>query len=360
MRLARIFLASALALGCEQSPERPAPPAPSVAPSADDFRARAVASVLAGVRARLSVAAPEWQSQPLAFGRRLLVRVVPDRIETFALPELKLAYEQPLPGAVAIGEVAGGSLVAVGSGAAFRVDPGAKRAVPLPPLVWVPGTLLVPERRDPAFVWAVQQSNRVLARQRLVAGADASTGSDMITPEGYAGGPLAVLRDGALCYRSSDGVRRGMPGGRSERFRTGLEAWRILPGRRIDQAWAVTADGAVELWQLTDRLQVAKAFSLGAPPFDVAASETYLAAVVVDEGKQASRRFRLLVFSNEGERVLERPLREGPPPQGENWAELAVRDRHVALSETEPLVAVGGPGALQVFRLPEGATALER
>jgi hypothetical protein len=169
-----------------------------------------------------------------------------------------------------------------------------------------------------------------------------------------------VLRDGALLYRSNDGVRRGMPGGRSERFRPEVEAWRLLPGRRIDQAWAITADGSIELWQLTDRVVRVTAFTLGAPPFDVTASESHLAAVVVDEGANRPRRFRLLVFTAEGERVLERALPEGPPPQGENWAELAVRDRHVALSSTEPLVAVGGPGALTVFRLPGGETVLER
>jgi hypothetical protein len=350
-----------VALACERSPGRELPPPPSAAPSAEELRARAVASVLRDVRSGLSLAAPEWRSQPLAFGRRLLVRLAPDRAEVFALPELKLAYEAPLPGAVAVGELAGGTLVAAGTGAALRFDPGAKAAVTVPPLVWVPGTELVPERRYPNLLWAVQRGNRMLARQRLPAASGAPpSDQDLISPAGYEGGALTVLRDGALLYRSNDGVRRGLPGGRSVPYRPELVPWRLLPGRRIDQAWAVAADGAAELWQITDRLVVVSRLALGAAPFDVAASEEQLAAVVIDEGKGTPRRFRLLVYANDGTRVLERALPDGPPPSGENWAELAVRDRYVALSESEPLVAVGGPGSLQVFRLPDGATALQR
>jgi hypothetical protein len=361
VRRAFALAAAVLAWGCQQKSE-PAPAArPSAQPSLEEFRARAVASALADVRSRLSVAAPEWQAQPLAFGRHLLLRVVPDKFETFSVPDFKLAYERPLPGAIAVGELAFGSLLVAGQSGAFRVDPGAKQPTLVPHVLLMPGTLLVPERRDPALGWAVQRGTRVLSRHRLRGARDAAPGSgDVITPEGYEGGAFTVLRDGAVLYRSNDGVRRGMPGARSRPFRPSLEPWRLLPGRRIDQAWAVTAEGAVELWQLTDRVVVVKSFALGAPPFDVAASEQHLAAVVVDERKDTPRRFRLLVFTNEGERLLEQPLPEGPAPVGENWAELAVRDRYVAISETDPFVAVGGPGSLSVFRLPEGAKVFQR
>lgn len=351
-----------LASACERStPSEAAPPPPSASVSREELRAHAVASALAGVRSRLSLAAPDWPLQPLAFGRRLLVRVAPDRIETFSVPELKLAYEMPLPGAIAVGELAQGSLVAVGAAGALRVDPGAKTAVPVPPVGWVPGTELVPERRDAALFWTLQRGSRLLARKRLTAGPGAApSAEDVIVPEGYEGGAFAALRDGALLYRSNDGVRRGMPGFRSTRFHPSFAPWRLLPARRIDQAWAIGADGTVELWQLTDRLVVVTAFQLGASPFDVAASDDHVAAVVIDEGKDTPRRFRLLVYANDGQRVLERALPDGPPPSGDDWAALAVRDRHVALSGAEPLVAVGGPGALRVYRLPGGELALER
>ncbi|HEY3497325.1 MAG TPA: hypothetical protein VGK73_21665 [Polyangiaceae bacterium] len=361
MRLVQAFAMLLFASACERSGPSEPGPAPSASFSPETFRAQAVASALAGVRSRLSLAAPAWPSQPLAFGRRLLVRVLPDRVETFRVPELTLAYERPLPGALAVGGLAQGSLLVVGSEAALRIDPGAKAAAPLPPVVWVPGTELVPERRDPGLFWALQRGSRLLARQRLQGPRPAAPApEDIVTLESYEGGALAALRDGTILYAASDGVRHGHPGFRSKPWRPSFEPWRLLPGRRIDQAWAIGANGAVELWQLTDRLVVVTSFALGAPPFDAAASSDHLAAVVVDEGKDHPRRFRLVVHGNDGARVLERALPEGPPPSGENWAELAVRDRHVALSDGEPLVAVGGPGALLVLRLPGGEVALQR
>jgi hypothetical protein len=152
-----------------------------------------------------------------------------------------------------------------------------------------------------------------------------------------------------------------MPGSRPRLLKgSALEPWRLLPGRRIDQAWAVAADGSVEHWPLTDRVQVLGRFTLGAPPFDVASSEAYLAAVVVEEGGTGPRRFLLRVFDADGTRALERSLPAGPPARGDQWAARAVADRHVVLGDAEPVVAVGGPGSLKVWSLPDGNLLLER
>jgi hypothetical protein len=64
------------------------------------------------------------------------------------------------------------------------------------------------------------------------------------------------------------------------------------------------------------------------------------------------------VFTNDGAPVLDRPLSPGAPATGENWSQAAVRDRNVALSESEPLVAVGGSGALEILKLPRGEKIL--
>jgi hypothetical protein len=348
---------------CEKAP----PPGPGPAPtgsSEEDLRAeraeRAVAEALASVRSRLSLAAPAWQLQPLATGRRLLVRLTGDAVEAFSTPDVRLAFAKPLEAPCAVVAVAGGSVVAVGRTETFRVDPGAKAPVVLPPLVYTPGTLLLPERRDSTVLFNAERTTRSLFRQPLVADPKAPRVVPA-TLEGYDGGPVTMLRDGAVLYRASDGVRRGMPGGRSHVLRGGgLTPWRLLPGRRIDQAWAVAADGSVEHWQLTDRVQVLGRFALGAPPFDAASNETYLGAVVVEEGGSGPRRFLLRVFDEKGERVLERQLPPDPPARGEKWAAKAVEDRHVVLGDPEPIVAVGGKGSLQVWGLPAGNLLLQR
>jgi hypothetical protein len=122
----------------------------------------------------------------------------------------------------------------------------------------------------------------------------------------------------------------------------------------------VDADGAVEHWQLTDRVHVLGRFTLGARPFEVAASDAYLAAVVVEEGGPGPRRFLLRVFEERGATVLERLLPPEPPARGEKWAMKAIQDRHVVLGDPEPVVAVGGKGSLRVWSLPAGDVLLER
>ena len=354
-----LILVAALGLGCAKQ-DAPARPAASAAPSPEEVpTTRAIASVLASVRARISLAGPAWELQPLCFGRHLLVRLVKDQVEVIALPELATALETRLDGGRAVVELAGGSVVAVGERLALRLDPEAKAPVRLPAVPWLPGTLLLPERRDSGLLWAVASASKEFLRQRLVL--DPTRAFDKeLTLEGYDGGPVAALRDGAFLYRSTDGVRRALPEGRPRPFTPDFAPWRLLPGRRIDEAWAVAEDGRVELWQLAERLLVKARFTAGAAPFSAAASSDYLALVLVDETGAAERRFRLRVFQNDCTLVLERELRPGPPETGDDWTEVAVRDRHVALSETEPLVAVGGPGALEVFRLPTGDKVLTR
>jgi hypothetical protein len=352
-------LVAVLALACAKRPA-PARPAASAAPVPDEPpAARAIASVLASVHARISLAAPEWELQPQCFGRHMLVRLGQERVEVIALPELATAFETPLEGPRAVVELAGGSIVAVGARLALRLDPGAKAPVRLPVVPWLPGTLLVPERRDSNLLWAVQRAGKQFLRQRLVL--DPTHAFDKeITLEGYDGGPVTALRDGAFFYRAGDGVRRALPEGRPRPYAPDFTPWRLLPGPRVDEAWAVAEDGRIELWQLAERLLVKARFAAGAPPFSAAANPDYLALVLVDEPGVAERRFRLRVFRNDGTLALERALPPGPPEVGEDWTEVAVRDRHIALSDAEPLVAVGGPGALEVFRLPTGEKVLTR
>jgi len=359
-RLVPLALVAGLALACAKRETRSTAPEPRPEPAADEHPALlAVASVMASVRSRISLAAPAWELQPLCFGRRLLARLATAGVEVYSLPEGASVMAQPLEGARGVVELAGGSVVAVGLERALRIDPGAKAPVRLPPVPWLPGTVLLPERRDSGLLWAVQRAGRSFLRQRLDLDPTRSFDKE-ITLEGYDGGPVAALRDGALLYRSTDGVRRALPEGRSHPFRTTLEPWRLLPARRLDQAWAIASDGQVELWQLASRLMVVKRFAAGAPPFSAAASSDFLALVVVDEPGNAERRFRLLVFDNDGKLVLEHALPAGPLESGEDWTEVAVRDRHVALSDTEPFVAVGGPESLELFRLPAGERVLSR
>ena len=354
-----LCLFTCLAGACQRTPAPEPLPVPSAEPVASAAAAAAVGSVLANVHARISLAAPEWQLQPLALAERVLAVLGREQVRAFSLPDGALLFQEPLAtprGAVAL---PGGSLVVTGGDRALRIDPGAKRGVRLPALPWLPGTLLLPERRDSAFVWAVQTSGRLFVRQRL--DLDPARSFDQAyTPEGYEGGPVAVLRDGAFIYAATGGVRRAFSASQPRPFASSFDLFRLLPGRRVDEAWAIGRDGTVELWLVGDRLRVERRFAAGGAPFDAAANERYLALVVVDEPGNAPRRFRLLVFDNDGGRVLERTLPPGPPETGEDWALRAVENRHVALADGQPFVAVGGAESVEVLERPAGKRLLAR
>jgi hypothetical protein len=287
------------------------------------------------------------------------VRLASDRVEAYSMPSGDVLIERPAKDLRAVVEIAGGSVVVVAQGGSLRIDPFAKEAVRLPPLSFLPGTVLVPDRSDSSGLWSVHTAGRVLARQVLDISGKRKL--DAVVPlADYDGGPVTAMRDGALVYRAANGVRRARPGGRPRALATDFVPWRLLPGRRVDQVWAIAEDGKAELWQVAERIAVTARASLGAPPFDVASSSGYLAAVVVEEGTGAPRRFRLVVLSDGGNEVMRKELEEGAPAEGERWAALASRDRYVALADTEPFVAVGGVGGFKVFAIPDGRVVVAR
>ena len=359
MRVALVVL-SLFVLGCEQKPVVRERPSSSAQVGGLSPGARAVASLVASVRSReLSLAAPGWQLQSHVFGKNLYVRLTGDAAQAYSMPGGALLFEWPLVEGRGVVEIAGGSVVVVSKADAYRVDPGAKESVRLPPIPFLPGTVLVPDRKDSSGLWSIHSVGRVLARHVLdISGKRTIDG--VVPLADYDGGPVTAMRDGALLYRAADGVRRALPGGRAHRLKSELVPWRLLPGRRVDQAWAVSENGAVELWQVGERIAVIARHSLSAAPFDVAASAEYFAAVVVEEGKGTPRRFRLILLSEKGDEVMRVELPVEEPAQGEKWAALAGRDRHVALAESDPLVAVGGPGSVRVLRIPDGQSVLSR
>ena len=355
-----LFAVLLVTLGCEQSPVVARPDAAPMASQGPSPGARAVASVIASVRSReLSLAAPGVQLQPLAFGKGLFVRLAENRVEAYSIPAGALLFEQPVDEPRGAVEIAGGSVVVVAAGLALRIDPGAKKPVRLPAVPFLPGTVLLPDRKDSSGLWSVHSGGKVLARHVLdISGKRRLEG--VVPLADYDGGPITAMRDGALIYRAADGVRRALPGGRAHRLKTELVPWRLLPASRVDQAWAVAEDGRAELWQVGERIAVKLKAALGGAPFDVASSSEYLAGVVVQEGQGRPRRFGLVVLSDEGDVMHSEDLGVDEPAPGEKWAALAGRDRHVALAEGEPLVAVGGPGSVRILRVKGGGVVLAR
>jgi len=360
----RLFAALGLLLGtgCDREPARPVPAGPSASEVASARRAivaKLVASALSDVRARkLELAAPEWEECRVAFGRRLFVRLGPSALEAFSVPSMTPLFTEPLEEPRALVELAGGSVLAIGAEATLRVDPDAKTPVRLPRVPATPGAVFLPERRNSTQIWGIHRGAGIAARHELALDRTSSL-TDTITLEGYDGGPIAAMKNGELLFRSSDGVRITVPEGRPRRARAELRAWRLLPARRVDQAFAVSAEGAVELWQLGEGLLVRQRMTLGARPISAVSAGDRLAAVLVHE-TPAGRSFELRVLSADGKSLLARPLAAPAATLGDDWAAQLVADHGVALSESDGFVAVGGPTRLRVFALDGGKAVLER
>lgn len=361
----RRFLAALgllLGTGCDREPVRPVPAGPSaseVASARQAIVAKLVASALSDVRAhKLELAAPEWEECRVAFGRRLLVRLGPSTLDAFSVPSMTPLFSEPLEGPRGLVELAGGSVLAIGAEVTLRVDPDAKTPLRLPRVPATPGAVFLPERRNSTQIWAVHRGAGIAARHELSLERELSL-TDTITLEGYDGGPIAAMKNGELLYRSSDGVRITVPEGRPRRARAELRAWRLLPARRVDQAFALTADGQVELWQLGQGLLVRQRTSLGGRPISATSSGDRVAAVLVHE-TPSGRSFELRVLSADGKGAFQRPLGAPAATLDEDWAAKLVADHGVALSESDDFVAVGGPTRLRVFALADGKAVLER
>jgi hypothetical protein len=355
-------LAILAVLGCDREPPRalPAGPSPSqVASARQAIVTKLVASALSEVRARkLELVPPEWEDRRVAFGRRLLVRLGSSRLEAFAVPSMTPLFSEALEGPRGLVELPGGSVLAIDVDAALRIDPDAKTPVRLPRISATPGVVFLPERRNSAQVWAVHRSGGIAARHELALDRKLSL-LDTITLEGYDGGPIAAMKNGELLFRSADGVRITVPEGRPRSARADIRPWRLLPARRVDQAFAVSAEGEVRLWQLGEGLLVRRRLELGSRPISAASSGDVLAVVTVKEAP-AGRAFELRVIGPEGETLLSLPLGAPAEPLGEDWAAKLVAEHDVSISESDGLVAVGGPSRLRVFSLRDGKSVFDR
>jgi hypothetical protein len=328
------------------------------APEVDAGMPPELSSSLSDIRdRRLSLGAPAWRTQRLAIGKGRLVWLGKADYLSLALPGFEGATH-PLERPRATLEVPGGSIVIVSERRTLRLDPGAKEATVLARTPFLPGSELVPELRNSKKFWVRQRATHALVRYELALGEHLLLPNEGVIelPEN-AGGAFTTLRDGSWIYATSEGLEARVPEGKARRF--ALEAaerpWRLLPGPRIDEVWAITPDGRVRLYRVLDRLYRVLELENGQVPFDAAASEGRLALLGVVEGK-GRREFGLKVFDKSGKLELYLELGGDRAAPSEDWA-ARVLDREVALHDEPPLVAVSDPEGLRVFEVGTGRLA---
>ena len=315
----------------------------------------ALSSALSEIRQRsLELSAPTWRSQRLAVSGGRLVRLGDAEWSSLSLTTLEEKHS-PLAGPRAVVALPGGSLVIVAERETLELEPGAAEPSRLPRVAFLPGSELVPERRDPRKLWILNRPTRSLVRYELVRSELPLLPIDrtLELSEG-ASGAFASVRDGSWAYVSGAALEVRLPEGKPRRFELeGKLPWRLLPGTRVDDLWAVTESGEVTLFRVLDRPRKVTGFRSLDAPLDAAASERHFALLVVREGGPR-REFRLQVWDLTGKLELETSLGSDDARPDEDWAALALR-REVALSDAPPRVAVLDPSGLRVWDLATAA-----
>lgn len=331
---------------------------PASLPASDAGVPVALASSIAEIRdKKLKLGAPAWKSQRLAIGTAGLVWLNKDRYLWLALPGFQ-AETQPLEGARAALELPGGSIVIVAERRTLRLDPGAKEPVEFARTPFLPGSELVPEGRDSKLFWVRQRATGVLVRYELALGEHRLLPHEgLVELPHTARGAFSTMRDGSWIYALEGALEVQLPRGRPRRFALEPERapWRLLPGPRVDEVWAITPSGEVTLYRVLDRLYRVLELETGEAPFDAAVSSERLGVLSAKEG-EGERKFRLRVFNKSGQAELDLELGADRATPDENWA-ARVLDREIALSDAPPLVALSDPAGLRVFELGSGKLA---
>lgn len=270
----------------------------------------------------------------------------------------ELLLRKPLEGARLLVPLVDGALLAVGAKSMLRVDPHSKKVTPFGKPVLLPGAELYPDAVAADRIWVFDVlklgdgrsrpilSSIVLEPARLgVLLAERSVELELAP-----GGLLGRTREGVFIYLGKGGAERFGPGGArlpklSLPSLPGL-VW-ALPARRLDQCF------------LFERRRVLRA--LVSPTFkQLAAVElagTLLTAAVGDEGRLlaavvvtgAGPRFELQLFDADLAQLARVVLPSEAPTGEANWVKTVTENQGVTVAPRDGLVAVGGPGRLQVL-----------
>jgi len=313
----------------------------------------AVAETLSSVHERkLVIAPPRTPAQRLEFGRGRLVQAAGSLVVFRETTHGDALAEVNLGAVRAVAHGADGSLFALGASGGTRFDARASSARPFPNATFLPDSTLFPDLEEPSHFLIFYRGTEQLYQYSFETEAGAFLAIDeRFTLEGCEGA-LGLLDDGAFVCRTSGGLARKTPRGRRTLFNwpvdVGEATW-LLPARRLDEVFSVSAAGEVCHLRLEPEMRVLGRFRLPAQPYAAASNAEALAFVTVSSGSAQARRWTLLVTDPEGLPRFQTELPAQPAPPGDNWLETVTADKSLAISRYAPLVAVGGPQQVTVW-----------
>lgn len=333
-------------------------PAAAPAPTARPLPSAVVQTLRSLREQRLEITAPVSPSALLAFGRSRLAQASLDKVTFRDTKQGDVVAEANIGPVRAVAGAADGSLFAVGASSVARLDSRSKEPKISPHVTFFPGSRLFPDLEEPSHFYVFYPVDEHLYSYAFEseAGPFATFEAD-VRLDGCTE-PMAQLRDSAIVCRTKTGFLRKAPrGSRSEfAFAPGGDApTRLLPGKRLDEFFAVSQAGEVFHLRLNPELLVLARFRLPAPAFAVASNTDVLAFVLVDNpGAGQARRWTLLVTDFEGRPRLTSELPARSPSAEDDWLAAVIEDKNLAISGFEPLVAVGGASRVTVWDYAQG------
>ena len=364
----QLLLVLVLSVACEEKqdrrleepPPRTVSSAPDLAAADASYDASPSNSAVAAVREQqLDLPPRDGPAQRIAFGSGRVAQLgqnelVVRKTGTFE-PVLKLPVRDPR----AVADLADGSLLAADADALYHLERDAKTVKRYPRVVFLPGSLLLPDRKQATNIWILQTLNPSLYHHVL----EASDSPLLPFGDVFELGPMVrggfvAMKDGSFLYASERELSRVFPKGKPSRFKLperGATVQRLLTTRRIDQAWCVWSNGSIELFQVAPQFASIRSWQLPSNPFDVASNDRYVAVLRWERDAQRARRWTLVLLDEKGEKLHSIEVPGAPAPgHGNDWVQAVTRNKTLALSTREPVVAVGGVTTLQVFGTESG------
>jgi hypothetical protein len=371
-------LAVVLALaGCEERapapPSRPSEPerppardldaALAAAPDASGFDASAAAKrVVADMRSeRLDVAPRRVPAQRVAFGKERLAQLTDSELVIRGTKDMKEITRLPITQPRRVVTLVDGSVLAAGSSDVWYVPRDPKKAERYSRLPLFPDSLVLGDRRDKKKIWVHHGIDPSLYPYELGELGRLDT-LDLIPLADADQKGFALLKDGSYVYTAGSVLKRFFPGGKhwSMTLPEGGEVWRVLTTRRLDEIWLARSDGRLQLVQLAAAsLAVKKTLELPGT-FDLATNDSEVALLRLETGPSdaGSRSWKLVVLDADGKERMATELPLAGATATEDWVREITKNRSVVLSPSQPLVAVGGPTWLAVWRTRTGEQVL--
>jgi hypothetical protein len=382
MRLRATFAAFALlsVLGCDrlealirQSAEPRVPPSPPSRPSSEAAPSASASGASAPARSpdggapralpldqktrRALTLSPRRVHDPgVAIGKGRMAVLTDDALVVRDTTHFAEVTRVPLHGPRHLAVMSDGSFLAPDTSRTSWLLPHDTKARFFPRFIMLPESCVFGDRRVPDRFWVMAPFGTTLFGYAL---APSSLGflltKDWVELDGFDGRAFGPLRDGSFLYSTPTAFRQFYgPSKKDDIAGDPRGVFRLLPASRPDTVWLLTRESADLFLLLAGKLVHQKKVVLATMPYDADADGRYLAVLELLQPTGEPWRFVLEVFDVDGKRRLRETLAADESLDPRTWLSALTRNRRLSLSADPPLVAVGGPEELTVWRADGG------